>query len=95
MQNLVQRMHEVPPIFFLEAVRLLEPPFSRHRPLEEYRDDSAVVATQPVEGRNENPNLEAEWHDDENEGGPTDEEDNDEEVGTYQREGCTFEVRRI
>jgi hypothetical protein len=62
------------------------------RPLEEYRDDSLVVATQPVERRNKDPDLEtAEEHDDENEGDSTEEENDDEEVGTHQHDGRMFE----
>ena len=85
---------EGPPTFFLEAVRFREPPFWRHktlRPLEEYRSDSVAVATQPVEGSDEDPDLGAEVDDDENEGGSADEEDEEEEVGTYQHDGRTFE----
>ena len=92
-KHLVQRMHKVPLTFFLEAVRFREPPFWRHetlRPLEEYRSDSLAVATQPVEGKDDDPDLEAEV-DDENEGGSVDEEDEEEEVGTYQHDGRTFE----
>lgn len=94
-KHLVQQMHKVPPIFFREAERFRESPFWRHktlRPLEEYRNDSVAVATQPVEGRNKNPDLGAEGDDDdENEGSSSDEEDDDEEVGTYQHDGRTFE----
>jgi len=93
-KHLVQRMHKVPPTFFLEAVRFREPPFWRHktlRPLEEYRSDSVAVARQLVEGRDEDPDLGAEVDDDENEGGSADEEDEEEEVGTYQHDGRTFE----
>ena len=53
------------------------------RPLEEYCDDSAAVGTRSVEGRNEDPDLGAERDGDANEGGPIDQEDGDEEVGTY------------
>ena len=91
-KHLVQRMHKVPPTFFLEAVRFREPPFWRHktlRPLEEYHSDSVAVATRPVEGKDDDPDLGAEV-DDENEGGSTNEED-EEEVGTYQHDGRTFE----
>ena len=60
------------------------------RPLEEYHNNSAAVATWPVEGRDEDPDVGAEG-DDENEGGSTDGEDKEEEVGTYQHDGRTFE----
>jgi len=87
-------MHKVPPTFFLEAVRFREPPFWRHktlRPLEEYRSDSVAVATRPVAGRDEDPDLGAEVDDGKNEGGSANEEDEEEEVGTYQHDGCTIE----
>jgi hypothetical protein len=59
--------------------------------LEEYRSDSVAVATQPVEGRDEDHDLGAEVDDDENEGGSADEDDDEEDVETYQHDGRTFE----
>ena len=93
-KHLIQRMQKVPPTFFLEAVRFREPPVWRHkslRPLEEYRGNSATVATQHVEEGNKDADLGADVEDDENEGGSDDEEDEEEEVGTYQHDGRTFE----
>lgn len=87
-------MHKVPPILFLEVVRLRELPFWRCKTLgllEEYRNDPAAVVTQPVEGRNDDPDLDAEGDDDKDEGGPTHEEDDHKKVGTYQHDGRTFE----
>ena len=60
------------------------------RPLEEYYDDSAVVAIQFVEGRNDNPYLGAEGGDGENKGGLVNEEDEEEEAGTYQHDDRRF-----
>jgi hypothetical protein len=75
-------------------MRLRKPPFWKHKTLkslEEYRNDSAAVAMNLVEGSNEEPDLAAEGDHNENEGGSTDEEDDHEKVGTYQHDGRTFE----
>jgi len=50
-KHLIQRVHPVPSVFFLEAERFREAPFWRHKtltPLEEYRGDSTVVAMLPT-----------------------------------------------
>jgi len=57
--------------------------------LKESHDDSAAVPTQFVEGRNKDPELRAEGGDDKHEWGPTIEEGENEEVGTYQQDGRT------
>ena len=79
LQTLVQRTHKVHPISFLEAERFILKAQTL-RPLEEYRDDSAAVAAQFVEERNEDPDLGTEGDGDENEGGSTDAEDDNEKV---------------
>ena len=51
-KHLIQRVHRVPPIFFLEADRFREKPFWRHkslRPMEEYCAESAAVIDGTVE----------------------------------------------
>ncbi|KAF8151568.1 hypothetical protein B0H34DRAFT_621443, partial [Crassisporium funariophilum] len=93
-KHLIQRVHRVPPIFFLEADRFREPPFWRHkslRPLEEYRDEPAAVFVGPVEEGNENPNFGGEGDEDDAGGMDSDGEDDEEENGTHQHDGSTFE----
>jgi hypothetical protein len=95
-KHLVQRVHRVPAIFFLEADRFREKPFWRHkslRPLEEYRRaEPAAVIGGPVEESHENPDFGGEDDEDDADRTDFDEEDDDErDNGTHQHDGSTFE----
>jgi hypothetical protein len=97
-KHLIQRVHRVPPIFFLEADRFREPPFWRHetlKPLDEYRDDEVAVIVGAVEESHENPNFGGEGDEDDMEGMDSDDEDNDGGNGTHQHDGSTFEEAMI
>ena len=91
-KHLIQRMHVVPPTFFLEAKRYRTTPFWRHKsskPLEEIGAETAETPGRAVEGGDENAD------EDEDDGGEGEGNDDEEEeeflVETHQHNGRTFE----
>jgi hypothetical protein len=82
--HLIQSVHRVPPVFFLEAKRYREPPFWRHKSLKAIEDAAADAAPEPVDGGDEDDDDEYEEHNDE-------EEEEEGYVGTYEHDGQIFE----
>jgi hypothetical protein len=90
-KHLIQRMHIVPAVFFLEADRFREPPFWRHKslePLEQYGADSTEIGVRPDAGRDDDCDIEEE---DEGSDEEDDEDEDNEDNGTHQQDGRTFE----
>jgi len=86
-KHAIQRMHHVPPIFFLEAERYRTAPFWRHKSLKPLEEADAETTGTVVESV-----IEEQERDDEGEGEDDDEEDEDEGcVETHQEDGHTFE----
>jgi hypothetical protein len=86
-KHTIQRMHHVPPIFFLEAERYRTAPFWRHKSLKPLEEADAETTETVVESV-----IEEQERDDEGEGEDDDEEEEDEGcVETHQEDGHTFE----
>lgn len=86
-KHLIQSMHRVPPVFFLETQRYREPPFWRHKSLKLLEVADAEAALKPVEGGGEDDEDENEAHNNNEE----DEEDEDDLTYELGHNGETFE----
>ena len=96
-KHLIQCVHRVSPVFFLETNRFRESPFWRHeslQPLEEYCIESSASVAKPISGSHDE-NLDFGGERDEEDEGQADEEGEEEEEEEEERahlhDGQTFE----